>query len=146
MPLDAPFMLGPFAVGEGGVLALRAPDGHAGLRLRWQDRSIHARLDPAGRLAVRAVLGRVPSSAGAQAGRRRAGLAAVTALRRSLPAGWSLTLLADHRLAAETVRALVAALTCAVLDLGPYLLALDAGVPVLELPAPSVGSANTWPG
>ncbi len=153
MPPDGPLMLGPFAVGTDGRLGL---DGaSAGFSLRWRGRMAHARLDRAGQLGFALVLGRVPSSAGALAGARHGAFTALAGLRRGLPAGWHVALRADHRALAETscrldlptsAGALLAAVTAALLDLAPYLAALDAAAPLFEPPGASVGSVNTWPG
>lgn len=135
MPFDAPFMLGPFAVDAEGRLAPRDPDAMPDFMFRWRGRLVRARLCHAtarhGRLILRTVLGRVPSTADTAAPDAR--MQSFTALRwlpRSLPACWQLGLLPDHsvllRAEAEiplpiTASALLGELTGFALSLAPYL-------------------------
>lgn len=155
MPFDAPFHLGPFAVGPDGSLALAAPDRAPCLRIDWRGCTVQARLraDAAGRLgelALHAVVGQVPSSAGRAAGRREAVFAALRSLPATLPDGWCCDLLADHRVAMlsatrlampTTVDSLLTDVTLFLLALGPYLDLLG------ELGVESAaGMVNTCPG
>ena len=68
MPFDVPSFLGPFSVDEHGRLAPRDPNALPAFLFRWRGRVIRARMRGAepelGRLQLRSVLGRVPSSAG----------------------------------------------------------------------------------
>ena len=135
MPFDAPFMLGPFLVDAQGRLAPRDPEALPAFLVRWRGRLIRARLRPSqsdlGRLLLRSVLGRVPSTAdGADPALRPNSFAALRCLPRNLPAGWCLSLLPDHSVVLEagadlplpiTASGLVAKLTSFLLRLGPYL-------------------------
>ncbi len=101
-----------------------------------------------GTLAVQTVLGRVPSTA-QPAGRegaalRRRAFAALLELPGTLPPRWRARLLPDHRVALEaaltldlpaSAAALVTALSVFLLDLAPYLDALE-----------EAGMAKTCPG
>src|SRR5271156_6631356 len=66
---DAPFRLGPFAVDEAGRLSPAEAADMPAFRLRWRDRAVHVRMAQApdgsdsGVLALRTILGRVPSTA-----------------------------------------------------------------------------------
>ena len=70
MPFDAPFLLGPFHVGADGGLALASPDRQPFMQIAWRgcpvEATLHAADDAAGSgaLSLRAVVGRVPSTAG----------------------------------------------------------------------------------
>jgi hypothetical protein len=145
MPLDAPFRLGPFVVDTLGRVEPGDPGRFPVFHLNWRGYAVHARLDTcaklsptSGRLLFNAVLGRVPSTAGGDAGRnaiRRArSFDAVRGLGGALRAEWRLSLLADHRIAIEASRDLhlpvsavdlVTQVTCFLLDLAPYLDWLD---------------------
>jgi hypothetical protein len=144
MPFDAPFQLGPFAVGADGRLALAAPTRPPQFHIDWRGCRVDALLrtggdNALGELSLRAVVGRVPSTArGAfapaappgTAGRREAVFDALRALPSALPQGWRADLLADHRVvllsAAQvamptTVNRLLTDVTLFLLALGPYL-------------------------
>ena len=149
MPLDAPFRLGPFLVDTNGRLQPGEPGLFPSFRLGWRGCPVQARLDsapdgasvPAG-LALTAVVGRVPSTAGRDPARSRALRDATFDALRSLEGGAAarLRLLPDHRVAMEAMRPvampasagdLVTQITCFLLDLAPYLDVLaEAGVPV----------------
>jgi hypothetical protein len=168
MPFDVPFRLGPFIVDDLGRLSPGAPDMFPSFSVCWRDRLLHIRLAHApepgtarGKLGVQMVLGRVPSTAGpnaaSAAGQREDAFAILRALPPALPAGWEISLLADHRvrLALETdlemptkASALVTAVTLLLLELTPYLDVLDAGgiAAVPRLAASGAGMANAWPG
>jgi hypothetical protein len=168
MPFDVPFRLGPFIVDDVGGLSPGAPDMFPSFSVCWRDRVLHLRLAHApepgaaqGKLGVRVVLGRVPSTAGADvasaARRREEAFAILRALPSVLPAGWEISLLADHsvQLALETdlemptkATALVTAVTLLLLELTPYLDVLDAGgiAAVPRAAASGTGMANAWPG
>ena len=134
MPFDAPFHLGPFVVRQDGSLALATPQSRPRMHFQWRDCTVEVALHGslgqgvAGELSLRAVVGRVPSTAriandpalaggamasGAMAGgamargakasgamaRRDAVFGTLRALPATLPAGWHAELLADHRVA-----------------------------------------------
>lgn len=143
MPLDLPIRLGPFLVDDQGRLLPQTPDVVPALTLEWRNLTVAVRLtasrtDPPedGRLAMSAIVGRVPSTAEtAEDGgaRRQHVLATVAALTPLLGPGWQVGLTPDHRIgvaAAQeialptTAHALVTELTCLLLALAPYLDAL----------------------
>lgn len=151
MPLDAPFRLGPFIVDVHGRLEPSDPGAFPTIHLAWRGCPVHARLDAAempeggaGQLALTAVVGRVPSTAGGDAARNRerrsAALGALHSLERAASGTSRLRLLPDHRVIVEASRAvampasagdLVTQVTCFMLDLAPYLdLLAEADVPV----------------
>jgi hypothetical protein len=161
MPFDAPFMLGPFSVDAQGRLAPRDPGALPAFVFRWRGRLVRARLRQSvpshGRLVLRTVLARVPSSADAAGpGPRGPSFAAVHLLRRSVPASWRLKLLPDHRLLLEaraeielpiTASGLLGELACFLLALAPYLDLLESlgmGVPA-DAPV-AAGMVKIWPG
>jgi len=91
--------LGPFAVSRDGRLVPRDDQVRPALRFAWRGRSCEAVMQD-DRLHLRAIAGRIPSTAerGADRGytfRKVAGLPA------EMPPGWRLTLTADHRIAVE---------------------------------------------
>lgn len=91
--------LGPFAVARDGTLSPRAPGLTPALRFCWRGRRCEAEWREDG-LRLRAIAGRIPSSA--ERGRnRRAAFAAAAQLPPQLPPGWTLRLTPDHRLAVE---------------------------------------------
>lgn len=123
--------LGPFAVGRDGTLSPRSPDIRPALRFAWRGRACEALLAE-GALRLRAVAGRIPSTAerdGDRAGTWRA----VAALPPELPEGWRLRLTADHRLAlemetpaGETAVALLGDMVRFAMAMDPYLDRLEA--------------------
>ena len=109
MHLNAPLKLGPFTVGLDGRLSPSTPDLFPSFRVAWRGHVHRARLTTAapegGSLALQTVMGRVPSTGRADAKdalSRRIAFAAVKALPATLPEGWRVVLLADHRVVAET--------------------------------------------
>lgn len=159
MPFDAPFQLGPFAVGADGRLALATPESRPCFEIDWRGCRVAARLGLAGQdnalgeLQLRVVVGRVPSTArtpvAAAKGRmptalveRGAVFEALRSLPNALPEGWRSDLLADHRVALisagkvempTTAESLLTDVTLFLLALGPYLdLLAELGV---EVPA-----------
>ena len=143
MLFEAPFRLGPFTVDAEGGLSPCIPEPAPAFLFRWRDRVVRARLVQADRggvqLALRATLGRVPSTASMPEGTLRPrSFALLHWLPRSLPPAWGVCLLADHRVILEaapritlpiTAAALLTELTCFLLALSPYLDLLDeAGV------------------
>ena len=139
MPFDTPFMLGPFSVDAEGRLAPRDPEALPAFVFRWRGRMVRARLGQPvpqhGRLVLRTVLARVPSTADAAGpAARESSFAAVHVLRRSMPAAWRVSLLPDHRVLLDvgaeiklpiTASGLLGELTCFLLALAPYLDLLD---------------------
>ena len=148
MPLDTPFRLGQFLVDRQGRLLPGTPDATPTLHLHWRGLAICIRLvttapgdDAAGeggageggRIAMSAVVGRVPSTAAdvpGAASRRARALASLDALSAVIGDGWRVRLLPDHRASIEaaraialpaTARALLIGVTCFLLDLAPYL-------------------------
>ncbi|WP_421993241.1 hypothetical protein [Roseococcus sp.] len=91
--------LGPFAVQRDGTLSPRSPGLRPALRFAWRGRACEA-LMMEGTLRLRAMAGRIPSTAERNADRAGT-LRAVAALPPDLPEGWRLHLTADHRLALE---------------------------------------------
>jgi len=158
MSIDKPFRLGPFIVDERGWLTPEAPESFPSFSVRWRDRVLHVRRAPIcratgrGSLAVRAVLGRIPSTAGPDRARRAEAFSTLRGLPPLLPAGWEVSLFADHRVGLDleaglelpaTATALVTAITLLLLELAPYLDVLDAAGIVA---VPGAGMANAWPG
>jgi len=154
MPFDVPSMLGPFSVDEQGRLAPRDPNALPAFLFRWRGRVIRARMRGAepqlGRLLLRSVLGRVPSSAGDDPATRPASFAVLHWLPRELPPGWRLSLLPDHRILLDagadialpiTASGLVVELAGFLLTLAPYLDLLE-GVGAFDS-ASAAGMANT---
>ena len=148
MPLDSPFRLGPFSVDDQGGLTPQ-PEGGAGFSVRWRGCVVRAALVRAAgeamELRLRAVLGRVPSSADA-AERREEVLAALRALAGGA-AGVGLS--ADHRVVLEATRRLEGAVTCSMLVgavAGFMLAAAPYGDFFAESGATPAGMVNTWPG
>jgi hypothetical protein len=156
----SPFRLGPFVVDDAGRLSPGAAERSPTFRVCWRDRVVHVH-PPApgatqGSPSVQAVLGRIPSTAGPDAAtapaRRAEAFAVLHSLRPVLPAGWKISLFADHRVGLEltlglqmpaTAAGLVTAMTLFLLELAPYLDVLEAaGVAAV----PAVGTANAWPG
>jgi len=146
MPFAAPFKMGPFIVDADGGLSPSAPEPAPApaFLFRWRDRVVRARLVVAadqaeGRLVLQATLGRVPSTASTPEGALRPrSFALLHWLPRSVPPGWRVRLLADHRVVLEAeppltfptkAAALLTEITCFVLGLSPYLdLLEEAGV------------------
>lgn len=161
MNLDAPHKLGPFTVSMDGSLTPSTPDHFPSFRVGWRGHVIRARLTSAapsgGSLALQAVVGRVPSTGRADAhgtSSRRLAFAAMKALPATLPEGWRLCLLADHRVVAEThldlqlptsAEHLVTELSLFLLRLEPYIDLLAEGMGVEPVDgAPCAGQA--WAG
>ena len=146
MPLDAPFKLGPFLVDGDGRLSPSTPDKFPSFSVLWRGHVVQARLTAAGPeggdLALQAMLGRVPSTGrpgGAGTLPRQVAFATLRALPETLPAGWKLRLLADHRIVAEaqihislpaSAEELVSELTLFLLHIAPYFDLLAEGVGV----------------
>jgi len=153
MSIKSPFRLGPFIVDEDGLLSPGAPENFPSFSVCWHDRVLHVRRSPVdGSLGVQAVLGRIPSTAGPDQARRAEAFSTLRGLPPLLPAGWEISLFADHRVRIDleaglelptTATALVTAVTLLLLELAPYLDVLDAaGIAAV----PGEGMAKAWPG
>lgn len=123
--------LGPFAVARDGTLSPRSPGLRPELRFAWRGRSCEALVTEGG-LRLRAMAGRIPSTAERNADRAGT-LRAVAALPVELPRGWQLRLTADHRLALEmevpprgTAVAMLGEMVRFALAMDPYLDRLEA--------------------
>ena len=92
--------LGPFAVAPDGTLSPRAPGLSPAIRFAWRGRICEALMQEGG-LRLRAIAGRIPSTAERGADRHFTARA-VAGLPAEMPEGWLLRLTADHRLAVET--------------------------------------------
>jgi hypothetical protein len=106
------------------------------------------------------MLGRVRSTGGPERAEtlpRQAAFAAMRALPGTLPPGWKVGLLPDHRILAEAQKPLflptgaddlVTELTLFLLRLAPYLdlLAEGVGVEGIEDGCATPGNLKTWPG
>jgi hypothetical protein len=135
MAFGASFRLGPFTVDCEGRLSPCEAEKIPAFLFRWRDRIARARLAQTsptdGRLALQSTLGRVPSTAGVlDETLRPRSLTALHWLPRSVPAGWRVLLLPDHRVWLETetrialpitAAALIMEITLFLLALGPYL-------------------------
>ncbi len=154
MPFDTPFSLGPFTVDAEGRLAPGSQEDFPSFSVVWRGCTVWAtmasRRDDAAAtptLVLRALVGRVPSTAGSSSDQRAQIFGGLRCLPALLPAGWQVELRADHRVAIEShvhiplpasATDLVAAVTSVLLALTPYLEVLaEAGLS---------GTANTWPG
>ena len=171
MPLDTPFRLGTFIVDAHGRLEPGNPGQFPSFHLAWRGCPVHVKLNSgttadgnsAAQLALSAVVGRVPSTAGGDAARNRDRRRLTFGALQGLDAGASpvaqLRLLPDHRMAVEQRRKvelpvsagnLLTQIACFLLDLGPYLdLLAEADVPVEAVGPASAGNAGTakiWPG
>lgn len=122
--------LGPFAVAPDGTLSPRAPGLSPALRFAWRGRVCEAFLMD-GRLRLRSIAGRIPSTA--EPGTDRHFTArAVAEMPAEMPEGWQLRLMADHRLAVET-HALTSCTVVGVLgEMVRFALALDPYIDRLE--------------
>jgi hypothetical protein len=97
----APLPIGPFLIEADGQLTLRLPQTRPGFSFTWRETSFTVKLDDAGQMKLRAVGGRIPSTADGR-GRRDGALAILRALPSCLPHGVRLSLLPDHRIQIET--------------------------------------------
>lgn len=142
-----PFTFGPFAVAPDGALRPREPRSPPALSFCWRGRRCEAAVAPDG-VYLAAFAGRIPSTAESSADRAMA-FETVTTLPGSLPPGWRLSLLPDHRIrleaaadttAAPTATSVVAAMVRFALALDPYLDRLEAAS------AGPSGTLKTCPG
>ena len=149
-----PITLGPFAVDRDGLLHPRAPGVRPSLRFAWRGRRCEAALDGSA-LHLASLAARVPSTAEPGAD-RAAAFAALAGLPSSLPQGWRIRLLPDHRIRLEqeamlgsppTATSLLAAMVRFALALNPYLDRLEeSGIGSPGPGAAASGTAKTWPG
>lgn len=95
-----PLTLGPFAVAPDGTLSPRAPGLSPAIRFAWRGRICEALMQE-GNLRLRAIAGRIPSTAEPGADRLFTARA-VAEMPAEMPEGWRLRLTADHRVAVET--------------------------------------------
>jgi hypothetical protein len=166
MPFDAPFQLGPFHVGPDGGLSLAGPDRLPRFTIQWRGCRVEVGLGAGpvdsglGELSLRAMVGRVPSTARIAADpaapQRDAVFAALRSLPATLPEGWRTDLLADHRVALltatkvampTTVTSLLTDVTQFLLALGPYLdLLEELGVEAPAASDPAPGAPKGAPG
>jgi len=142
-----PLTLGPFTVAPDGVLQPREAGLRPALRFAWRGRRCEAEFT-GNSLRLAAIAARIPSTA--EPGSDRTGaFTALAALPRSLPPGWRLSLLPDHRIRLETAAtlntpptatALIASMVRFALALDPYLDRLESAC------GTSSGTVKTWPG
>ncbi len=139
MQFGAPFKIGPFSVDSEGRISPNDPATAPAFLFRCGGRLVHARLDRAdaetGRLDMQVALARVSSTASAPADTLRPrSFALLHWLMKTVPAGWRVDLLADHRVWLKagtriglpiTAAALLTEVSCFALDLAPYLELLD---------------------
>jgi hypothetical protein len=147
--LPADFTMGPFLVLPDGRLTLRDSEQPPGFRFVWRECAVKVGLR-ADHLALRAMLGRVPSSASSSAPLRQTVFDTLRELVKAVPPEWRLRVLPDHCVSVEaeekmpvppTATELLTTLTRFALKLGPYLdLAMEAG---LEPTARAPGTAGT---
>ncbi len=138
MPFDAPFTLGPFLVDQQGRLT---PDVNAApaFRIAWRGRVIHIVMREAspgtGTLTLRLTLGRIPSTApGVAIEMRDRAFTTVRHLPTVLPDGWTMVLVADHRILLQAVTDLPLPVSASglVSELTVFLLAVDPYLTLLE--------------
>ncbi len=128
--ISSPMPLGPFLVEEGGRLTFRIKDTQPGFSFQWRNRRFAVRLADR-KLYFAAPVGRVPSTS-AGATRRDGALALLACLRQSLPSGWVMRLLPDHRIQIETEQILEWPATVAAL-MTPIIALVLCAAPVLDL-------------
>jgi hypothetical protein len=142
-----PLILGPFAVTRDGSLQPREAAEPPALCFRWRGRRCEAAVARDG-VHLAAIAGRIPSTAEPGANRASA-FETVATLPRSLPPGWRVKLLPDHRIrleaatngaAAPTATSVIAAMVRFALALDPYLDRLD------SVSAGPSGRLNSCPG
>ena len=164
MLFDAPFRLGPFIVDADGRLTPTTPQQFPAFHIAWHGLVVHARLastgPQGGALALRTVLGRVPSTGRPEAAEilpRQTAFATLRALPPTLPPGLTVELLPDHRVLTQaqtqlslptSAENLLTELTLFLLRLAPYLDLLAEGVGIEPAGDGTgvLGSVNTWPG
>jgi hypothetical protein len=142
MVSDWGMAIGPLKLDAAGLLSPASPASFPAFCVRWRNRTVHARLvtqagaDDSGRLEFSGLLGRVPSTAGpaSHAAQRDSALTLLRRLPNLVPAGWTISLSADHTvLFAITTPvdlpisavSLISKVTLFLLALTPYLDVLD---------------------
>ena len=141
-----PLILGPFAVTRDGALQPREAMQPPALCFSWRGRRCEAALATDG-VHLAAIAGRIPSTAEPGADRATA-FETVATLPRSLPPGWRVKLLPDHRIRLEaatngavpTATSVIAAMVRFALALDPYLDRLESAS------AGPSGRLNSCPG
>lgn len=128
--------LGPFLMDSEGRLR-PCPGEPPSFMVRWQGRSVRARLLPSGTMSLLAILACVPSSADGSEGPalRNDVFACVRDLPSVLPPTWQMSLLPDHHVGVTAdlplgpaffAQDLLTELTVFLLQLDPYLALLEA--------------------
>lgn len=134
MPFDTPFPFGPFMIAADGCLTPASEDSKPSFSFRWRGRVVRADMIANGHMTLRAVVGRVPSTASDRAIARRQSFELLRALGVNMPEGWRVALLPDHRAVLEasvtlsdpvTAANLLTAITDFLLRLAPYLDLID---------------------
>jgi hypothetical protein len=145
-----PFYLGPFSVDVEGRLSPARDDAAPRFSVRWRGRLIHARLSGPGigdgRLYIRSILGRIPSTV-SDAAARVACFTMLGGLSTQLPAAWSVRLLPDHQslLEAESTVALPITVTDLLTEVTSFLLDLSPYLDLMEEAGVSLGAEAAWP-
>ncbi len=148
MSLDRATKLGPFRVDPVGRLHPNEPGSNPSFDFSWRRRRVHAVMRGES-LSLVAVLGRVPSTGGAAKNgewripERERVFSVLRFLQKSIPPGWQLRLLVDHRVRVDaeeplewptTAAGLMISVTLFLLTLAPYLDLLDetglSGIPL----------------
>lgn len=139
MPFDSPFPFGPFLIEADGRLTPASEEVRPSFAFRWRGRVMRADMIASGRVVLRVVVGRVPSTASDRVTARRQSFTLLRALSMNVPEGWRMSLLPDHRAVLEagvdlpdplTAASLLTAITAFLLRLGPYLDLVDeSGMP-----------------
>jgi hypothetical protein len=130
MKTSTPLTLGPFAVAPDGTLSPRAPGLNPAIRFAWRGRVCDASMQE-GSLRLRAMAGRIPSTAEAGADRHFTARA-VADMPAGMPVGWRLRLTADHRVALETQAAAQTTAVSLLSELVRFAMALDPHLDRLE--------------
>jgi hypothetical protein len=142
-----PLIFGPFAVTPDGALQPREAAQPPAMRFSWRGRSCEAAVATDG-VHLAAIAGRIPSTAEVGADRASA-FETLANLPRTLPPGWRVQLLPDHRIRLEaatdtaqapTATSVIAAMVRFALALDPYLDRLDSAS------AGPSGRLNSCPG
>lgn len=123
-------ILGPFAVAPDGTLSPRAPGLSPAIRFAWRGRACEALMQEGG-LRLRAIAGRIPSTAEPGADRHFTARA-VAEMPAEMPEGWRLRLTADHRVAVETQAEIHTTAVSLVGEMVRFAMALDPYLDRLE--------------
>ncbi len=134
--------IGPFKLDAQGLLTPATVDSFPGFKVRWRERTVHARMvkdtDTAtvGRLEFSGILGRVPSTAKSppHLKQRDSALSVLRTLPALMPPGWAINLSPDHSVILvittpldlpTSAVSLITKVTLFLLALSPYLNVLD---------------------